>query len=60
MFLWGMTVRLILPMFFAGKTKVAEKLSMMFSWPQAITAVVGGILALLVLPAIRTYRKKHI
>lgn len=58
-FLWGMTVWLILPMFFAGKTKVAEKLSMMFSWPQAITAVVGGILALLVLPAIRTYRKRH-
>lgn len=58
-FLWGMTVWFILPMFFAGKAKVAEKLSMMFSWPQAVTAVAGGILALLVLPAIRTYRKKH-
>lgn len=59
MFLWGMTVWFILPMLFAGKAKVAEKLSMMFSWPQAITAVAGGVLALLVLPAIRTYRIKH-
>ncbi len=58
-FLWGATVWAILPMFFAGKSSIAGKLSMMFSWPQAITAVIGGILALLVLPAIRTYRKKR-
>ena len=58
-FLWGATVWVILPMFFAGKASVAEKLSMMFSWPQAVTAVIGGILALLILPAIRTYRRKR-
>ena len=58
-FLWGATVWVILPMFFAGKASAAKKLSMMFSWPQAVTAVIGGILALLVLPAIRTYRKKR-
>lgn len=58
-FLWAATVWVIVPMFFARKAPVAEKLSVMFSWPQAITAVIGGILALLVLPAIRTYRKKR-
>lgn len=60
LFLWGATVWLMVPVFFAGKNAAAQKLSLMFSWPQAVTAVIGGILALLVLPAIRSYRRKRI
>lgn len=58
-FLWTATVWMIVPMFFGGKKPVAQKLAMMFSWPQMITAVIGGVLALLILPAIRTYRKRR-
>lgn len=58
-FLWGATAWLIVPVFFTGKNAAAQKLSLMFSWPQAVTAVIGGIAALLVLPAIRSYRGKR-
>lgn len=54
-FLWAATVLLIIPWFFKG-SKLAAKLALMFSWPQTITAVIGGALALLVLPAVRTFR----
>lgn len=59
-FLWAATVFFITPMFFSGKGAVAGKLAMMFSWPQAITAIIGGAIALLVLPAIRTYQSKRV
>lgn len=56
-FLWGATVLFVLPVFFAAKTPVAQKLSLMFSWPQLVTAVIGGILALVVMPPLRTFRR---
>ena len=52
--LWATTVLLMVPVFFAGKPKVGKNISLMFSWPQLITAVLGGVLALLILPRIRT------
>lgn len=55
-FLWAATSLLIVPIFFAGKAAIGQKLGMMFSWPQLVTAIIGGILALLVLSPIRTYR----
>lgn len=58
-FLWGATVLLMVPVFFSAKPQVGEKLSLMFSWPQAATAVIGGVLALLILPAVRTYRSRR-
>lgn len=58
-FLWAATVWMIVPMFFGGKKPVAQKLAMMFSWPQLVTAAIGGVLALLILPAIRTYRERR-
>jgi hypothetical protein len=58
-FLWAATVWVMVPMFFNGKNAVAEKLSMMFSWPQGVTAIIGGILALLILPSIRVYRNRR-
>lgn len=59
-FLWAATVWLMVPMFFAGKKALAAKITLMFSWPQAVTALIGGTLALLILPAIQSYRKKRI
>lgn len=53
--LWAATSWLIVPVFFAGNAKIGSKLSLMFSWPQLVTAIIGGILALLILPRIRTY-----
>jgi hypothetical protein len=59
-FLWGATVWLIAPVFFVGNAAVSKNLSLMFSFPQLITAMIGGILALLVLPAIRAYRSHRV
>jgi hypothetical protein len=58
LFLWVFTVLIIVPMFFL-ETPAANALSTMFSWPQLITALLGGVIAVLVLPAIRNYRKKQ-
>lgn len=58
-FLWATTVLLMVPVFFAGKPQVGQKLSLLFSWPQAVTALIGGVLALLILPAVRTYRSRR-
>jgi hypothetical protein len=58
-FLWIATAALMVPIFYSG-SKVASKLSLMFSWPQGLTALIGGILALLVLPAVRAYQKRSV
>lgn len=55
-FLWAATAWIMAPIFFAAKAAVGQKLVLMFSWPQMVTALIGGGLALLVLPAIRAYR----
>lgn len=56
-FLWG-SVLLMIPVLTAGqpeKKATAMKASLLFSfsWPQLVTALVGGILAILVIKAIR-------
>lgn len=56
-FLWLSTVLVVVPAFFGGKKVVAQLLSLMFSWPQLVTAFVGGSLALVVLRFIRVYRE---
>ena len=59
-FLWIATVWLMIPVFFGRNSAVASKLALMFSWPQAVTAVIGGALALLILPTIRAYRSRRV
>lgn len=59
-FLWLTTSWIIVPLLFAINTVTAKKLVMMFSWPQLLTAIIGGVLALLMLPAIRSYRSHRI
>lgn len=56
-FLWLATVLLVVPVFFGGKPAVAQVLSLMFSWPQLVTAMVGGALALVVLRFIQGYQE---
>lgn len=57
--LWAATSWLIIPVFFAGNAKVGKNLSLMFSWPQLVTAIIGGVIALLILPRIRTSRSNN-
>lgn len=57
-FLWIATAALVVPLFYSG-TKIASKLALLFSWPQGVTALIGGFLALLVLPAIRSAQKRQ-
>ena len=59
LFLWGATLWIMLPVVFGGEQTVASKLGLMFSWPQLVTALIGGVLALFVLPAIRSYNNKR-
>jgi hypothetical protein len=59
-FLWAATLWLIIPMFFSANATVSNKLSISFSWLQLITALIGGILAMLVLPALRKYRSHRV
>lgn len=56
LFLWNTTIWIMLPIFFANNPK-AKNLAVMFSWPQLATALIGGALALFVLPSIRNFRK---
>lgn len=52
MLLWGLVVRLLLPSMGLPAEKVAV-LSASFSYPQLITALIGGTLSLLVVPSLR-------
>lgn len=54
---WATTLWLIIPAFFAGNAKVSKTLGLMFSWPQLVTALIGGAIALLILPRLKTSRK---
>lgn len=51
-FLW-LTVPRMLMIIPEIKPQQAKMLSIMFSWPQAITALIGGLLAIVVLPAVK-------
>lgn len=50
--LWGVITQLLLPSMGLPAEKVAA-LSASFSWPQLVTALIGGALSLLVVPALR-------
>lgn len=50
--LWLIIVKLVLPML-TLKPKIVETLSAAFSYPQLITALIGGALAILIVPAVR-------
>lgn len=51
-FLW-LSVPAALRLFAAVPDKQAAALSVMFSWPQGLTALIGGVLALLIIPRLR-------
>ncbi len=56
-FLW-LSVPALLTLVPEIKPQVAEKLSMMFSYPQFVTALIGGALALAVIPAVKKVASK--
>jgi hypothetical protein len=58
-FLWIATAKIITPILVSKSTKqvLINALNLSMSWPQAIAAIVGGILALLILPSIKRYIK---
>ena len=51
-FLW-LTVPAALRLFASVPEKQAAALSVMFSWPQGLTALVGGVLAILIIPRLK-------
>ena len=56
-FLWAAISFVAIPLILHLPAPVAAKVSLMFSWPQLVTSLVGGVLALAILPAIRAYQK---
>ena len=57
--LYVAVVKLVIPMLGeALKAPQVQKFTAMFSWPQLVTALVGGTLAMLVLPLIRKALRK--
>lgn len=54
--MWGTTAKIVVPMFHVA-AKAAKTLASSVSVPQFITAVVGGILALLIMPSLRMISK---
>jgi len=60
-FLWLGIVKILLPIASKNallKGPAIEKLSLMFSWPQLITALTGGLLALIIWSRIKLVAKK--
>ncbi len=55
--LWVLIVKLVLPTLGLAEKQVAM-LSASFSWPQLVTALIGGVLAASIAPAIRKALKK--
>lgn len=51
--LFGASTLIAVPIFFAQNAKVGKQITFMFSWPQLITALIGGIVAVLIVPRIR-------
>lgn len=54
--MWGATVKIIIPVFHVA-AKLAALLIAMVSVPQIITGTIGGVLALLIMPAVRAASK---
>ena len=55
--LWGVIVGLLLPMMALPDAKAAA-LAATFSWPQLVTALVGGTVSLLVIPTLQKAIRK--
>ena len=55
--LWLLIVKLMLPMLGLPEQKMAV-MSAMFTWPQLITALIGGVIAVTIAPMIRKALKK--
>lgn len=55
--LWALTVKLILPLFHVSG-KIAAMLGVAMSWSQLFTALMGGILALIILPVVTMSRRR--
>ena len=55
--LWGVIVGLLLPLMSLPEPKVAA-LTASFSWPQLVTALIGGGLSLLIVPALKKALKE--
>lgn len=51
-FLW-LTVPMLLSALASVPEKQAKALSVMFSWPQGLTALIGGLLALVIIPRLK-------
>lgn len=57
--LYVAVVKLVIPMLGeALKAPQVQKFTAMFSWPQLVTALIGGVLAMLVLPLLRKAIKR--
>lgn len=57
--LYVAVVKLVIPMLGeALKAPQVQKFTAMFSWPQLVTALIGGVLAMLILPLLRKAIKK--
>lgn len=61
LFLWAAIARIYARLILPGlegyppaqAEKIGQALSLNFSWPQLVTAIVGGLIALIVIPAVR-------
>ena len=59
--LYLLMVKLVVPALVAGGTipqKAAATISVQFGWPQLVTALIGGALALLIVPVLRRALKR--
>lgn len=56
--LWLSIVKLILPMMSALPEKQVQVMSATFSWPQLVTALLGGLLAAIIVPLVQRARLK--
>lgn len=59
--LYLLMVKLLVPTLVAGGTipeKAAAAMSVQFSWPQLVTALIGGAVALLIVPVLRKALKR--
>ncbi len=55
--LWYLVTKLILPTLIGLAPAAATKMAALFSYPQFITALIGGVLAVLVAPAVKRAMK---
>ena len=58
LFLWLAVSQFVVPMFIANPVK-AKALTLAFSYPQLITALIGGALAIIIAPRIKHVAKKE-